>query len=724
MRIREKAVILLFILIFSSACAYADDPHTDAGGAESHKGWGFPHKEGVVLVLSGGGTKGLSHVGVIEVLERENIPIAAVVGTSMGGIIGGLYSAGYSTREMRHILADVSLMEVISGRLEGPPAFNPGYNRPPSSGSSLLTLYADEDLNLVGHTGIMKGKALYTFLSDLTSRVSVTNFDRFPVPFAAIACDLENGDTVVMRDGNLASALRATMSIPILFEPWEVDGRLLVDGGLKANLPVIEAKKIFPGHPVVAVNLSPEDITRPRSKLNKIFEVSSQTLEILMIEQVRANVAEADLVISPYTGDLGVLDSGGYDKIIDRGVTAANGKVGDLRRLMGEVEYSAEHREESDVPQTQPIVAEIHFNGVPTSIAEELYERFDSWVGKPLDMKSVANAVKQLSYREEFLKVDGRTHNMADDTVAVVFNIERPQKYELSFNGYASNLHPERWVSTSFTARDTFVDGDVSSLEVRFSENWGAMLRHFTPLSEHDNQWGVSLSGRKESYEPRGYDKVDFERYSGKLSYYMNFGRGVRLGVGYAAERASYGEKDTESGPYISFIYHNLDDPIIPSSGFALSSELWYPLGERLISQTVLHTYVPLWGSQKAVITGGLKTGDGDRLPYAAALGSHEELFSLAKKPLIGDQAWWIHIGTASTLMKTWWGGVSVEAFGRYGQVMRDWSNSGSWWEVGLGFSVSTNVLPGKIIIVYDQGGELTLGYTIGVPNFWSGPLP
>lgn len=723
MRIRARAVVLLFVLIFSATCVYAEDIHKNTG-SHDHDAWGFSHKEGVVLVLSGGGTKGLSHIGVIEVIERENIPIAAVVGTSMGGIIGGLYAAGYSTEEMRQILFEASLMEIISGRAESAPIINPGYNRPPASGSSLLTFYADEDFNLVGRTGIMRGKELYTFLSELTSRVSITDFDKFPVPFAAIACDLENGDTVILREGNLASALRATMSIPILFEPWEIDGRLLVDGGLKANLPVIEAKKMFPGHPVVAVNLSPENITRSRDSLNKIFEISAQTLEIMMIEQVRANVAEADLVISPYVGDLGVLDVNGYDKIMERGAAAANDHVNELRFLAGKIESSDEHLMVDESPLLQPTVEEIHFNGVPTSVAEELYEKFESWVGKPLDMKSVAEAVKQLSHREEFLKVDGRTHNITDDTVAVVFTIVRPQKYEVNFNGYASNLHPERWFSAAFTARDMLADGDTASFEARFSENWGAMLRYFTPLGDKDRQWGINLSGRKESYEPSGLGKFEFERYSGKLVYYQNFGRDVRLGMGYAAERAVHGGKETESGPYISFFLHNLDDPVIPSSGFAMSSELWYPLGESLISKTVFHTYLPLWGRQKAVITGGLKTGDGDRVPYAAMLGSHEELYSLSKRPLIGDQAWWVHVGTASTLMKTWWGGVSVEAFGRYGQVMRDWSNSGSWWEIGLSFSVSMNVLPGKIIVVYDQGGEVTFGYSIGVPNFWSGPLP
>lgn len=724
MRLRHGILLLFLIIILSPVRVYAQDQvsvHTSGDGHD----WGFPHREGVVLVLSGGGTKGFSHVGVIEVLERENIPIAAIVGTSMGGIVGGLYASGYSTSELRQILEESDMMGMMSGREASSPIANPGFNMPPVSGNAPLTLYSNSEFNLMGRMGLLKAKELYSFLSDLTARISVINFDQLPIPFAAIATDLKDGDTVILREGNLAAALRATMSIPILFDPWEIDGMILVDGGLKANLPVLEAKKLFPGHPIIAVNLSPGDISRPKERLNRIVEVAAQTLEILMVEQVRANVAAADLVIAPNVNEFGVLDVGGYDKIINRGIEAAEEKTEEIRALMAEHRAIAADHSTGAVRARDLTVAEIHFTGVTGSIAEELYERIDNWVGRPLDMKKVAEAVRQLSASEEFLKVDSFTRYISDDKVAVIFNIERPQKYEVNVNGFASNIYPDSWLSFAFMARDMFNDGDVTSLEYRFSKNWGAMLRYFSPLDGRDSQYGITFSARREEYDPLGLQSYDLERYSVKAAFYKNYGRGTRLGIGYAAERAKHsGGNDVESGPYISFIYNNLDDPIIPSKGLAAATELWYPLGEQLISKSAFQTYIPLWGAQRAIFSGGLKTGDGDKPAYAAMLGSQAELYSLSKHPLTGDQAWWLHLGTSSTIMKTWWGGVSVEVFGNYGQVMRNWTNSGSWWEVGLGFNVSTNVIPGKFIIVYDQAGEFTLGYSIGVPNFWNGPLP
>lgn len=713
-------ILILVILALGTSDVCEADTETNAQGLDgSTAPLGAP---GVVLVLSGGGTKGFSHIGVIEILERENIPIAGVVGTSMGGIVGGMYAAGYNPSEMRQIIKEKNFMEIISGRAEGLPMIDSNSNRAPSVGNAPFYVFVDKNGKPVGKRGVLKPKDLYAFLSDLTSRVSVADFMQLPIPFAAIATNLENGDTVILRDGNLASALRATMSIPILFDPWEVNGQLLVDGGLKANLPVIEAKKLFPGCPVIAVNLSPEDITRQRAKLNNVFEISSQTLEILMVEQIRVNVAEADVVISPHVSDFGVLDTGGYDNIVERGRVAAEDKIDELRGLMAKHGASFVPRDRK--PVSAPTVAEIHFSGVPSSMAEELYEKLEHWVGCPLDMQKVAEAVRQLSAREEFLTVDSRVRNISDNSVAVAFTIERPQKYEIGIDGYASNLQTERWLGVTFKARDLLADGDVASLEYRISKNWGTMLRYFSPLDERERQFGITFSANKEEYEPLYKDNFSLERYIAKAAFYKDYGRGTRIGLGYAVQRASYDNESTENGPYLSFSYHNLDDPLLPSKGIAASTELWYPLGESLISKTVFQTYIPLWGTQKAVFSGGLKTGDADRLPYAAMLGSGGELYSLSRHPLVGDQAWWLHLGTSSTIMKTWWGGIDVEAFGKYGQIMEDWTNSGSHWEVGLGFSLSTNIMPGKVIVVYDQDGEFTFGYSLGIPNFWNGPLP
>ena len=714
------------VAVLAPAVSYAARYPADSPETRDHfRSWGFPHKEGVVLVLCGGGMKGLAHIGVFEVLEREKIPVAAVIGTSMGAIMGGLYSAGYTPAEMREILSKVDLMEIMSGRT-AMESDKGAFNRPPAPNDALFSVTVNSDNQTQGRRAALNAKNLYAFLSELTADVTVTDFDYLKYPFAAVATNLLDGDTVVLRNGNLASALRASMSIPIVFDPWPMDDMLLVDGGLKANLPVLEAKKIYPGHPIVAVNLSPEDITKKDTEMRTMFDVAGQTLDILMIQQIRDNAAAADLVIAPDVKKFSTFESGGYDRIIDEGTKAAEAKIDDLHRLVEEKCGVWDHELELRRPLNPPIVAEVRFEGVPRGMAERIYKKYDEWIDKPLDMQAVSEAVSEISKYDDVRSVDGYTERLTRGFVAVVFRIERPAKYEIGFDGYASNLNANRWLSITGTARDTFMDGDTIGAEVRLGTTWGGMLRYFTPVSVNNDQWGLTLAARREEYEPFGRGETELERYVAKLAWYKTITDRMRIGLGYAGEMiTSYRpNKDDEHGPYLSFAFNNLDDPVLPTRGFEVASDVWFPIGREVVSNTRFTSYIPIMKDNKVIFGGGFKTGDGDSLSYAAMLGIHNELYSLGQRPLVGDQAYWLHLGIERVFNRSWWGGVNIEIFGNYGQVLGGWDGDTSRWEAGVAFSVPTNNFNSKLIFVYDQEGGFTVGYSVGLPRFWDGPLP
>jgi len=715
---------IFFIIYPMSASSLASSSDVLLEAQQHHDDWGFTHKNGIVLVLSGGGTRGLAHIGVLEVLERENIPIAAIVGTSMGAVIGGLYAAGNNAAELRKMISGLDFMEIISNRssVEGSDL---NYNKPPSSGSAMFNVYMDGQKKLRGNRGLLRAKSLYAFLNEITTNLTVTDFNLLPIPFAAIATDLETGDTVLLRDGNLASALRASLSIPGIFEPWEMNGRLLVDGGLKANLPVMEAKKMFPGHPIVAVNLSAQGITRKREELRSNLEVMAQTIDILMDEQIRVNAGAADLVINPKVKDFGILQSNGYDEIIARGNAAAEPMIKRLQNISCELDKTYCEFAHVDPPSsTIPTVTEIRFEGVPQRIAGVLHKKFSKWIGRPLDMGKIAEAVKLLSIGDDFVSVEGRAQTLTEDNVAVVFSMERPSKYEFGLSGYASNVYPDNWISLSAQMRDIFFEGDVGAAEYRFGSKWGAMLRYFTPKTENDTQFGLVISGREEGLEPANAATFNFERYTGRIAWYKYINKNTSIGLGYAVERTNYIDARTLHGPYINLKFNNLDDPVLPTKGASLNSNIWFPTGETTVTDTRFHMYLPVWPTWNVILSGGLKTGDVEDPAYAATLGTNEELFSLANHPLLGDQAYWVHLGAAKTIARSWWGGMNLEAFGNFGQVMREWNNDKSWWEAGIALSVPTTNFSSRIMIVYDQGGELTFGYSIGVPMWWNGPLP
>lgn len=172
---------------------------------------------GVVLVLSGGGTRGLAHIGVLEAIQEQGIPIAGIVGTSMGSIIGGLAASGYTPSELRQVVEELDLTNLLSEKTN--PIFVPLPSDSVSPRNKVPWVMLNQTGDVVGPLGGMSGVKLLERFAQLASRIQVVRFDELPIPFAAVATDLETGEKVVLRSGSLASAMRASMAIPALFDP-------------------------------------------------------------------------------------------------------------------------------------------------------------------------------------------------------------------------------------------------------------------------------------------------------------------------------------------------------------------------------------------------------------------------------------------------------------------------------------------------------------------------
>jgi len=799
---RPMMLLLIFaFLALSAASAFAEEtqatvsgnaPNTvaaampateqtvisDADMSVHNDAWGFTHKDGVVLALSGGGTKGLAHIGVMEVLEREHIPVAAIVGTSMGSIVGGLFATGWTGKEARETLPQMNLIEVISGRKGRSLAFE-STSYPPKNNERLMNLNISSKGEMGSFKSLLNSKNLYTLLTELTSRVSETDFDKFPIPYAAIATDLSTGETVRLRSGTLASAMRASMAFPGIFEPWEKDGRLLVDGGLKANLPVIEAKRMFPGHPVIAVNLSPQELNMPKEKVKSAVNVVAQTVDILMHQQTVENCKAADVVIQVDCTGLGILDATGYEDIMDRGVKAAEEKLGDIKTVMDRYHaHIPPEKHTGPEPNQKIYVKEVVIEGVPRNLRHSIQAKYQGWVDKPLDMAQISDAVSTLSQRSEIKSIEPKINNLSRDTVRITLDVEPQPKYEFSFSGYSTNLNPDRWASFAALRHGLLMDGDSADIEVRLGNYSGAIARYFTALNSHNMQFGItgSVMQEKNYYNSSNFyygpdDQYSYRsdelysRYSGKAMIYKNFANNkVRIGVGYAIGKTNQDETYTypDGSSYTLYDYlhkgvaatigiNSLDDPIVPTKGFALMSDMWLPHGESLFSRTEFTAKLPLKSNWLISLTGGLNTAalpnkNSDKpslMPYVAWLGTRNELWSLASDPMYGEQAYWAKLSATKVLMRSWWGGINTEFFASYGRTTLSWNEeSGHAWEVGVQLGIPTNFLPGSIILAYGQSrsnpnvadgyfstirpdrNEFIIGYTIGIPKWWKGPLP
>lgn len=278
----------------------------------------------IALVLSGGGARGAAHIGVLKALEENRIPVDLIVGTSMGSIVGGLYAAGVSPQELEYIVNNTDWDAALKA---SPRRDLLSYRRKSDDRQYLLGFEMGiKDSKVKLPQGLISGNKLSFILrSEVLRAADVKHFDALAIPFRAVTTNIETGEMVVIEDGELSTALRASMAVPGAFTPVNRDGALLVDGGLVANLPVEIAKMLNVEH-VIAVDIG-SDIFGIE-KLGNIVGLTVQTVNVLIQQNIDRSVAAlepGDVLLKPQIGnfssanfkDAGSLIPIGYAETID-----------------------------------------------------------------------------------------------------------------------------------------------------------------------------------------------------------------------------------------------------------------------------------------------------------------------------------------------------------------------------------------------------------------------
>jgi len=251
----------------------------------------------IALVLGGGAARGFAHVGVIRALEQEKIPIDMVVGTSVGSLIGAIYASDVNSFEL----------EWTAFSLEKDDLFDYGI------------------LTVIAGMGVAKGEKLEAFVK---SKVLVPNIENLKITFAAVATDLNLGTRVVLDKGSVAKAVRASSAIPGVFNPVDYQGKLLVDGGLIDNIPISVAKERG-ADLVIAVDISENVINY---NISNLVDVILQAVTIMAFENVKHTRKEADVLISPAVGDVGMLDFTQKKRCMLAGIDAAQKAIPEIKK--------------------------------------------------------------------------------------------------------------------------------------------------------------------------------------------------------------------------------------------------------------------------------------------------------------------------------------------------------------------------------------------------------
>ncbi|MCK5440113.1 MAG: patatin-like phospholipase family protein, partial [Gemmatimonadetes bacterium] len=221
------------------------------------------------LTLSGGGAKGFAHLGVLKVLEEYRVPIDYITGTSMGSIMAGLYASGMTPEEIQVKMGDVDWISLFRDQ---PPREELDYRRKEEETRySWNVEFGVKKSGIALRGGVLAGQKIGLLLRENTLHASaIDDFGDLPIPFKAIAADLETGQSYVLERGDLARAMRASMSIPVFFTPIEIDGRLLVDGGITENMPV-DLTRSMGSDVVIGVDVS--EPLRSREEITNVFSV-------------------------------------------------------------------------------------------------------------------------------------------------------------------------------------------------------------------------------------------------------------------------------------------------------------------------------------------------------------------------------------------------------------------------------------------------------------------
>lgn len=431
----------------------------------------------VALVLSGGGAKGAAHVGVIEFMEKVGIPVDMVLGTSMGGLIGGLYSMGYSPAQMDSLLRSLDWSLMLSDRIppeyrsyqqrkykekyvfEVPFFYSPNaiMNGGTRAGEEDRTLHlgADDEFsdktlkdNLFGSlpSGYIYGHNVNKLISSLTvGYQDEIDFCDLPIPFFCVAADLVSGRAKLWHEGKLNTALRSTMSIPGLFAPVREDGMVLVDGGIRNNYPT-DIAKAMGADIVIGVELSDAEMTY--SDINNLGDMAWKVIDILGMDSFEKNVTIPDVTVKPDLAGYNMMsfDPESVADIISRGYQAAYDKADELFALkdrVGRSELVLNNKPAIDAGMEKVSISDITFEGLSPTDIRYLSQKISIKPGDVVSKDQIESVLASLYGTQSF---DYVTYELLGTEQPFVLNI-KCKKGPVHRVGFGARIDSESLVS-------------------------------------------------------------------------------------------------------------------------------------------------------------------------------------------------------------------------------------------------------------------------------------
>ncbi len=489
----------------------------------------------VGLVLSGGGAKGFAHIGVIKVLEELNIPIDYIAGTSMGSVVGGLYAAGLSIDELEQVAVGTDwndiLYDVVGRRKLRMDQKN-------WDGRYALKLPMRK-AKIYLPSGIIAGQFVLEVLSRFTIPVhDVSDFSKLPVPFLALATDMQNGNGVRLDHGFLPYAIRASMSIPSVFVPMEIDGRYLIDGDRVRNIPVIDMIEKY--HPDIIIAVDVSAVLFKKEELQSLLNVLNQSNMYSSVATNEAQLKLADIVIRPDISGLSPLSFDNVQDIVDRGERAA-------RKVMPQLKALADSLRQYQPLPKHPVVSipdsldldAVQIKGLRQVSWKTIISELNLRLPGRYSVDDIQQAVENIYSLQFFNRVDYRIHRENGKNILVLNIIEKKlNKFRLGFR--YDNVRNTSFI-INFLIRNLMRESSYINLDFLLGNRLEIDAQYYTLMGILP---GVGLNLRLNYaednldlyYQKEVLAQYGFRNYAGEVRFGSLFARIFDLDMGLRAE--------------------------------------------------------------------------------------------------------------------------------------------------------------------------------------------
>ena len=539
----------------------------------------------IALVLSGGGAKGFAHIGVLKVLEEEGIPIDLIVGTSMGSLVGGIYSIGYSSSELEGMVKSLDWETVLSDEVS---RVLLSKNDQLLKQRYLFSLPITGEKKLSLPQGLIKGQNVLNIFCGLAGNVPLNaDFEKFPIPFACVTADLETGKEVVLKNGFLPTAMFSSMAIPVAFQSSDRDGRLLIDGGIVNNFPTDVAKKMG-ADIIIGVDIQKDYYNR--NSLKSLDSVLGQLINFFDQAKDSVNKSLCDLIIRPDISGYSMYSFNNHavDTLILRGEKAASDLRVQLREL--KIKYNLQPHPISRelVKPDQWYITDLQFSGNDHLDLDFLRKNLKMKIPGNYSQEDIKIAIDQLYGLGGFERI---YYNLFDTEKGKALNLNIVSKKHFTQNiGFKANTTDAAAILFNTTQKNYGNVFSLFSTSAELSVNPGLTLMAESNKTNFPTV-GINLTGKYQNFgvfeNGSKILKANIFFASGGAYMYQPFLNRFNLGIGIQEEYyrgdlfsknvnypiTSYNKSHFLTNMYSYLSFDNMDEFYFPRKGTNLFAE-------------------------------------------------------------------------------------------------------------------------------------------------------